>query len=41
MDFNGDLLTRCGQIYLRALSAKQPGDPVFKVIWYGRDPVVI
>ena len=51
MDFNGDLLNRCGKTYQRAflswitgivrygytaslmpkmLSAKQPGDPVFK-----------
>ena len=37
MDFNGDLLTRCGKAYLRAfhlwitgMSAKQSGDPVFK-----------
>ncbi len=51
LDFNGDLLTRCGKTYLReislttgaegslncpwghffyGLSAKQPGDPVFK-----------
>ena len=41
MDFNGNLLTRCGKTFLRAffswitgmalsMPAKQAGDPVFK-----------